>query len=76
MKYNYIYFGRLIIYLKNNWVQLILIILSLYELRIDIRLLFDFFTFSTLFHAIYEHPLPIALLITIPRFFYPIKNNN
>ena len=76
MKYYYIYFGRLIIYLKKNWLQIILIILSLYELRIEIRLLFDFFTFSTLFHTIYEHPLAITVLTTIPRFFYPIKNNN
>ena len=76
MRYNYIDISRLIIYLKSNWVQVFLIILSLYDLRIDIRLLFDFFTFSTLFYTISEHPLSITVLITIPRLFVSIKNNN
>ena len=59
---------RLINYLKYNWIQITLIILSIYDLRVDLRLLFDFFTFSTLFYTIYEHPLAITVLITIPTF--------
>ena len=73
MRYNFIDFGRLIVYLKNNWIQVFLIILALYDLRIDIRLLFDFFTFSTLFYTIYEHPLAITVLITIPKLFDSFK---
>ncbi len=56
-------------YLKYNWIQIFLIVLSIYDLRIDMRLLLDFFTFSTLFYTITEHPLAIAVLLTIPTFF-------
>ena len=76
MRYNYIDIGRFIVYLKSNWIQVFLILLSLYDLRIDIRLLFDFFTFSTLFYTISEHPLAITVLITIPKLFVSIKKNN
>ena len=71
MIYSYIF--RLINYLKNNWVQIILIILAIYDLRIDIRLLIDTFTFSTFFYTISENPLAITVLITMPRFFYSLK---
>ncbi len=64
---------KLINYLRYNWIQIILIILSIYDLRIDIRLLFDFFTFSTLFYTFSEHPLAITVLITIPTLCKPIK---
>ena len=67
--------SRLIKYLKLNWIQIILITLSIYDLRIDLRLLFDFFTFSTLFYTFSEHPLAIAVLITIPNFFCSLKKN-
>ena len=60
-------------YLKLNWIQILLIILSIYDLRIDIRLLFDFFTFSALFYTITEHPLAITVLITIPNLFNSLK---
>ena len=76
MRNNYIDIGRLIVYLKYNWIQVFLIILSLYDLRIDIRLLFDYFTFSSLFYTISEHTLALTVLITIPRLFGSLKNNN
>ena len=60
-------------YLKFNWIQILLIILSIYDLRIDIRLLLDFFTFSALFYTITEHPLAITVLITIPTLFNSLK---
>ena len=66
---NCIFISRLFIYLKQNWIQIILIILAIYDLRIDLRLLFEFFTFSTLFYTISEHPLAIIVLITIPTLF-------
>ena len=56
-------------YIKYNWIALILISLSIYDLRIDIRLLLDFFTFSTLFYTITEHPLAITVLIISPKYF-------
>ena len=58
--------ARLFTYLKYNWLQIILITLSIYDLRIDLRILFDFFTFSTLFYTISEHPLAITVLLTSP----------
>ncbi len=72
----YSYKRRVINYLKYNWIQIILIILSIYDLRIDIRLLLDYFTFSTLFYTISEHPLAITVLITTPRFFTSLRSDN
>ncbi len=59
---------RIINYLKNNWIPIILIILSIYDLRVDIRLLLDFFTFSTLFYTFSDHPLAITVLLTAPKY--------
>ncbi len=64
-----IFIDRLFDYIKYNWLQTLLIILSIYDLRIDLRILLDFFTFSTLFYTISEHPLAITILITSPWFF-------
>ena len=55
-------------YIKYNWLQILLILLSIYDLRTDIRILIDFFTFSTLFYTISEHPLAITILISSPYF--------
>ncbi len=65
----FISIDRLLIYIKYNWLQLLLIILSIYDLRIDLRILIDYFTFSTLFYCISEHPLAITILITSPNFY-------
>ena len=67
---------RLFIYIKVNWLQILLIILSIYDLRIDLRILIDFFTFSTLFYTISEHPLAITILITSPSLLKTINNSN
>ena len=64
---------RVVNYLKKNWIPIILITLSIYDLRIDIRLLLDSFTFSSLFYTISEHPLAITVLITIQTFFRSLK---
>ncbi len=66
---------RVINYLKYNWIPILLIILSIYDLRIDLRLLLDFFTFSTLFYTISEHPLAITVLITIPTFLNSFRKD-
>ncbi len=73
MSYNFT--GGTISYLKNNWLLIILIILAIYDLRIDLRILFDFFTFSTLFYTIFEHPLAITILISSPHLFYILRRN-
>ncbi len=65
---------RLFIKIRYNWFQILLIILSIYDLRIDLRILLDFFTFSALFYTISEHPLAITILITCTSFFNS-KNN-
>tara|TARA_Y100001978_G_C23528157_1_gene353629 strand:+ start:231 stop:440 length:210 start_codon:yes stop_codon:yes gene_type:complete len=53
---------RFFVYVKYNWLRILLIILSIYDLRIDLRILLDSFTFSTLFYTISEHPLAITVL--------------
>ena len=68
---NLSYISRLFIYLKYNWLQIILITLSIYDLRIDLRLLFESFTYSTLFYTITENPLAITVLISST---YMLKN--
>ena len=70
---DFISIGRLFIYIKCNWLQILLIILAVYDLRIDLRILIDFFTFSTLFYTISEHPLAITVLITSPNLFNAIN---
>ncbi len=69
----YIFVNRLINYIKFNWLKFFLIALSLYDLRTDLLLLLDFFTFSTLFYTIFEHPLAITVLIISPTFFNSSK---
>ena len=68
--------GRLFIYIRYNWLQILLIVLSIYDLRIDIRILIDFFTFSTLFYTISEHPLAITILITCPSLLKIVNKSN
>ena len=64
---------RIIFYCKSNWIIILMIILAVYDLRIDIRLLFDHFTFSLLFITIFEHPLAIIVLTTAPTLFISLK---
>ena len=66
-------FNKYFFYFKYNWILVILIILSIYDLRIDIRLLLDYFTFSTLLYTIFEHPLAISVLLTMPSFIKPLR---
>ena len=64
---------RLFSYIRYNCLQILLIILSIYDLRIDLRILIDFFTFSTLYYTILEHPLAITILITTPSVLKKLK---
>jgi len=69
----YSFMVRLFNYLKFNWIQITLILFSLYDLRIEVRLLLDYFTFSALFHSIFQHPLAVIVLLTIPSMFNKFK---
>ena len=71
----FISIDKVFIYLKYNWLKTLLIILSIYDLRIDLRILMDFFTFSALFYTISEHPLAITVLITCPYLFNTINKS-
>ena len=72
---SYSYIRRLINFINNNWIPIILIILSIYDLRLDIRLLLDFFTFSTLFYTFSDHILAITVLVTVPKYINYINND-
>ena len=62
-------------YIFSNWIPIILFILSIYDLRLDFRLLLDFFTFSSLIYTIIEHPLAITVLITMPILLKSYNND-
>ena len=72
---SYSYIRRVINYIKNNWIPIILIILSIYDLRLDIRLLLDFFTFSTLFYTFTNHTLALTVLLTVPKYINHINKD-
>ncbi len=67
------YITKLINYLKYNWIPIMFINLAIYDLRTDLRILLDFFTFSSLLYTISQHPLAIMILITIPKFLSPLS---
>ena len=73
---SFIFASRLFVYIKYNWLQILIIILSIYDLRIDIRILIDFFTFSALLYTISEHPLAITVLITSSLQIKFLKKSN
>ena len=52
---------------RSTFFQFSLVLLCLLELRVEIRLLIENFTFTALFYAIYEHPLAVIVLLLIPR---------
>ena len=72
----FISIDKLFVYIKYNWLQIILILLSIYDLRTDLRILIDFFTFSTFFYTIFEHPLAITILISSPILFTMNKKSS
>ena len=67
--------NKLVKYLKYYWLPIILICLSIYDLRIDLSLLFDFFTWTTVLYTIKEHPLAITVLLIVPNLFNSLKND-
>jgi len=67
--------NKLVKYLKYHWIPIILICLSIYDLRIDLSLLFNFFTLTTLLYTIKEHLLAITVLLIVPNLFNSLRND-
>ncbi len=70
----YFNFKEITKYIKLNWLPLLLLSISLWDIRIEIRLLIENFTFMGLLFAVYNHPLAIVVLILTPK-IYSISSN-
>ena len=66
--YNIFIIDTLFIWFKKNLIAILLVLVSLWELRNEIRLLIDNFTFIALFYAGLNHPLAVFVLILSPKF--------
>ena len=51
---------------KITWIPVFLGLMSIWDLRVEIRLLIENFTFIGLFYAIGKHPLAISILLLLP----------
>ena len=51
---------------KITWIPVFLGLMSIWDLRVEIRLLVENFTFIGLFYAIGKHPLAISVLLLLP----------
>jgi hypothetical protein len=51
---------------RFSLLPLLLLLLALSDLRTELQLLFDHFTFTTLFTAISSHPLAMVVLVAQP----------
>lgn len=56
-------------FFRYNFIQITLYILAIYELRVDLKLLFDYFTITTLFYTLIGHPLSLCILLLMPYLF-------
>ena len=57
---------------KISWIPVFLGLMSIWDLRVEIRLMVENFTFIGLFYAIGKHPLAISVLLLLPLM---LKNN-
>ena len=48
------------------WVALLLAALALYDLRVDLQLLWEHFTWTALLAGFTAHPLAVAVLLLTP----------
>lgn len=55
--------GQLARWPSLPWIPLLLLLLSLLDLRVELLLLLDHFTFTSLAQAISSHPLPVLILL-------------
>ncbi len=56
-------------YLYEISLPLALLIIAIWELRIEIRILLDSFTFTALFYCLISHPLAVIALFIAPALF-------
>ena len=57
---------------RISWIPVFLFLMSIWDLRVEIRLMVENFTFIGLFYAIGKHPLAISVLLLLPLM---LKNN-
>lgn len=50
----------------NPLIPVVLVVLALLDLRVDLRLLIDHFTFTSLAEAVRFHPLAVMVLLLTP----------
>mgnify|MGYP001444004500 CR=1 FL=1 len=60
---------------KIKLVPIILLLLAVFDLRIEIRLLIDHLTFTSILYSIKEHTLAIAILVFSPSLFKVYNRN-
>lgn len=51
---------------RQSWLPALLLVLALVDLRVELQLLADRFTFTSLFNAVSNHPLAVAVLLLLP----------
>lgn len=52
--------------LQGSYIPFLLLVLALADLRAEIRLLLDHFTFTTLLEAVQNHLLAVTILLLLP----------
>ena len=68
--------GKLFDYLFDKWVPIIFLSLSFWDLRVDISLLLDHFTFTSLVFAIKHHILAVTVLACLPSIWKRYGRSN
>lgn len=54
---------------ESRWLPIVLVALSIWDLRNEVRLLFDHFTLTALFFAFRDHSLAMIVLLSSPSFW-------
>ncbi len=64
-------------YIKSHFLPILLFVLSIWDIRIELRLLFDYFTLTSLMFAIKDHTLAFTILFASPivwsKYSFPRK---
>ncbi|MEJ6659301.1 MAG: hypothetical protein QNL17_10950 [Synechococcus sp. ChSW.bin.154] len=63
---------------SQRWVPLLLGVLALLDLRVELQLLFDHITLTSLFFAIRHHLLAVVVILLLPsmwRHYGPVRRS-
>ena len=60
--------------MKLNYYLILLISLVLIDLSTELRILFDHFTFNSLYFALNKHPLAFFILVSSPYLYKKLNN--